>query len=301
MKQEAVFWSMNSAERINHDLQRLPIAKRFSLFARGENRDVASERFTAVVVGNEIVACPTKTYKLVQHEKAFRPIVEGLTLAGVKDFKYSLYWNNKKANLNIYTDTASDAVQGIQFGFRVWNSVDGRGAITYGFRIAQRQKFFELVGYRLACSNGMVVRVPLEEAEFTKVEERVKVEELLNKTQKIIHTGDVDGKIMEMQYITEAIGILSKPLERMITKAKKIKLEDIDQVEKIIEKYVGKRNKERIVHKYLDNEDENRTLWELYNAVTFVASHEKLAYTTRMGLLERSGAMLTEVLVETKV
>ena len=198
--QDYNWWVMSEADRINYDIQRLPIAQRFAVQAvqpEVENpRTIKSEKFTAVVVSNEVVACPTKTYKLVQHHKAFRPIVEGLTLAGVRDFKYTLYWNNKKANLNIYTGTASDALQGIQFGFRVWNSVDGRGAITYGFRIAQQQKYFELVGYRLACKNGMVVRVPLEEAEFTKVEERLKVEELLNKTKKIIHTGDVENKLM---------------------------------------------------------------------------------------------------------
>lgn len=35
----------------------------------------------------EFVNCPTNRYTVVQHEDAFRPIIEGLTQAGVKDFK----------------------------------------------------------------------------------------------------------------------------------------------------------------------------------------------------------------------
>jgi hypothetical protein len=289
------FWNLLPAYTINAAMDTLPKASCEEFTTPSQP---AENRFRAIVVQGEVIACPTKTYKLVQHKEALRPIIEGLTLANVTDYRYSIYSDKKKANMNIYVGSMTDATteqQGILFGFRVINSLDGKSSIRYGFSSTKIERYFEIVGYRLACKNGMIVRVPLAEAEFVRQEERVRLQELIKLQRNIRHSGDVDKKMAEIQYITEAIGILTEPLKRMVAAARNITYTDMAFVDAIIKKYIGKRMKERIMSRFL--QEDSPTLWNLYNAITYEASHSPLTYTTRMGLLERSGTLLTEQLI----
>jgi len=301
-KQQSNFWELSSAETLNAELDTLPVAKMTHVKSCDENGiendGIDTSDFRAVIVNNEIVACPTKSYTLVQHKEALRPIVEGITQAGVQDFRYSIYADDRRANMNIYVDNAAEKGldSGIFVGFRVTNSFDRSTAITYGFQMSERATMFELVGWRQVCSNGMKVKVPLNEAQFVTPSEKMKLKQLINLKRRVTHTGNVSIKLAEMQYIAEAIGILIKPFERMVERAKEIKFEDLEICKKLIEQHVSKRMVDRIIGRYI--EDQDFSLWGLYNAVTYEASHGELAHSTSVGLIDRSADLLTKVLVK---
>lgn len=298
---------MNPAENINSALSSIPKAELWDIRAVKANTDGTlafriNPDMKPVVVGDEIVSVVSDRYKLVQHESAFRPIVEGLTVAGVQDFKFSLISRAKDAHLNIYFCDVEDDASGIRFGFRASNSVDGKSSLNYGFSTERYYKEKVLVteqvvtvwGVRQVCSNGMVMRVPLEWHNVLKEEERTRLTKLLQETAKIRHMGAIEKKIEVMQFVTEAFVLLKNPIKRIIELARKFTIEDEEHAKKLIKKYIGKRMTDRILEQY--NTEEGDSLWQLYNAVTFVASHSPMADRTRTALLEKSSLLLEKEL-----
>jgi hypothetical protein len=288
------FYNMRPAEQINQAIAELP---------RAENKDIVTiegekvQRFNAVKVtdskGNsEIVAVPHKSYQVIQHAQAFRPIIEGMTTAGIHDFKFVMKATHRKAEMQIYaTGTGYDSVS---LGFSVLNSFDGSKALSYGFRIFGEQKTIELVGYRQVCSNGMKIRVPLENAEFVRPEIKSKVMELFSQYAKILHTRNAVAKIESMQYVTEAISLLRQPIELYIRKAQNWKIENNFQLMQLIKAHIGKRFASKVIEQMTT---ESQDLWGLYNAMTYVASHDsKLKPSARDSLIDKASIMLEKEL-----
>ena len=201
-----------------------------------------------------------------------------------------MYASRRRAYFNVLVGTADE---GIQFGFKCVNSFDGSTAIRYGFKAANVTKYIEVVGYRQICSNGMIIRVPLDRADFIRKEERQKIEELLRHKLSIRHTKSAEEKLKMAQYTVEVFVLLQAPLTRMINAGKMQKIEDKKKALEIIKIYVGKRLSSRIMKQY-DKEEE--TLWGLYNAVTYVASHDNISLNSRLRLENNSANMLTEML-----
>jgi hypothetical protein len=287
-------YELKSGEQINLALSQLPLAIEKAVFVP-DHKNLETGRwklrrekdYKAIEVDGEIVSIPSKHYHLVQHEQAFRPIIEGLTLRGVENFKFSLFANHRRAWLNVFVGNGYDSVN---FGFRALNSFDRSTAITFGLSSFIKNKTIELVGYRQVCSNGMIVRVPLNNAEFVREEEVTKITQLLNKRMKIRHSLQADAMLEELQFTVEGFLLMKNPLERIIKKAQMTPLL-IDQALELIEKYVGKRKQDRILSQF---GKEEQTLWGLYNAMTFIASHtETFNKATKFNTsLEKAATML---------
>jgi hypothetical protein len=174
------FYSMRKAEEINTAIAELPRATEKAI----HTDSTAIERFKAIEVTDhkgrsEIVQIPHKSYQVIQHDRAFRPIIEGLTQAGIHNYMFVMKSTHKRAEMQIYaTGTGYDTVS---LGFSVLNSFDGSKALSYGFRVFGEQKTIELVGYRQVCSNGMKIRVPLENAEIVRPEPSFRLDEQIRK------------------------------------------------------------------------------------------------------------------------
>lgn len=254
-----------------------------------EEPSVSTGRFRGVHFLGEMVGAVGKGYALVQHKDAFAPIVKGLENSGA-EYDWRMDWKRGRAWLDVATFNAADTVK---IGFRAMNSIDGSTAIKYGFNLSRVHGYVELVGYRKVCSNGMMVRVPLDNAEIVKKEVRGKLEELMAEQEKIIHRGQPEAQIEAVQFVVEAVALLGPSVNRMIEKAA-VQEMGKKEARELINKYIGKRLEERLMGQF---DRESPTLWGLYNAVTNVATHGKLAKTTAEGLMRRSAKMLTEAMV----
>lgn len=299
------YYEMKGNADLGLALQALPKAEMRSLYETSFEGPQIKEHFDKVNNFKAVrvteangkvshVACPTKRYALVQHEQAFRPIIEGLTLAGQKDYKFVLTSTAKAANLQIYV--TGEGYDTVSLGFTIKNSFTGRNALSYGFMAAREKKVLEIVGYRQVCSNGMKIRVPLEQAEIVRPEIRTKLQVLLKEHARIIHSSAALEKIDTMQYVVEAMTLLREPVENMIKRSQRWLIEDAVQLKELIKKHVGKRWADRVKEQY--HQEPGESLWDLYNAITHVASHDaKLKDTNRESLIDKAANMLTAEIV----
>jgi len=299
---EQATMKMQPAVLINESLAALPTAKAFPVYAdignAGYEGFEKAEDFQAVKVTDstghsEFVYCPTTRYKIVQHQDAFRPIVEGLTQAGRSDFRFLLKGNTRWAKLQLYCD--SPGHDGVSLGFEAVNSYDGSSVLRYGVEMNHKKKYLTIVGYRQVCSNGMKIEVPLDQAEFIRPEVRERVLQLLKLQRRFLHTTNVNGRIAEIQHVVEAVSLLQEPVAEMIRRAQEWKISDAQQLDFLIRKHVGKRMHRRVREQYAAEDD---SLWGLYNAITYIASHDsKLRAPTIDRMQGEAAAMLREEIV----
>jgi len=145
-------YSFKSAEHINADISLLPTAELVELMPTKYIGEVANMKdFKGVRVrdhfGNvDYVQVCGKDYKAVQHAEAYRPVIEGMTLAGSTKFHYTLTSDFKKAQLRIYS--GSFGYDGVAIGWQIENSFTGHTTLNYGFTISKTSNEIELVGYR---------------------------------------------------------------------------------------------------------------------------------------------------------
>jgi hypothetical protein len=250
--------------------------------------------YHASVVGGVIVGMVTKKYALVQHAEAFMPIITALDNAG-EEYQVSVWDKRGKAGLRVITGRL--AADGVKLGFQVLNSVDGTTSINYNFWMnRQSDSHIEIVGYRLSCKNGMVMRVPLDEAEFVKPELKAQIQMLMKKLFSISHVGDAKAKAQQVQYIVEALTLLKEPVATMIEKSKTIGILP-KEAEMLLAKYVGQRLSKKCLFQFrMDKIKEGDKLWSLYNAITYVASHDGVSDSSKKSLLDNSADMLNDVL-----
>lgn len=299
----STFWAyLHKAEDTEAALNSIPTAYFGTITAEYDTGKPAGIYTTdkgnqkAIVINDEIVATVSSRYKLVQHREAFKPIIDGLHYVGVNYDMALIPQGKTKMGMNVFMDKV-EAYEGNDFGnvhigFRVVNSVDGRNAISYLATGSAKRgtTTIELVGYRQVCKNGMVVRVPLAEADYVTAEEVTKIQAAVAKftyETRIFHVGDAKARIAEMQYVAEVVALLKAPMQRMLQKASTTALNS-ETAKKLIKGYIGKRLEDRILQQY---DKEEKTLWGLYNAVTYVASHD-VKGSTMNGLLKKSAIML---------
>lgn len=284
---ESIYKTQN-AEVINLEIAKLPKAQAFDIYFQPTfwSQENVPRRKVVVVNSekykNECVSIMSYSYKLIQHEEAFRPIIEGLTLMGAQNFQFTMWNNARQANLAVYV---GEGVDGVKFGFRCKNSFDGSSAINFGYsayrRIVETQiveKEHVLVwGMRQVCSNGLIMKVPLKTCKYMDAVQVTRIKELINENSRIKHMGDVHTKLKMVQHIVEAFTLLKQPLNMMIIDAQSHTLRREDAIE-FIKKYFGRRKLDSIMERY-DMED--ATLWGLYNSITFIASHSDLKDSMR--------------------
>ncbi len=278
-----------SAEQINQALNSLPIAEEVPVFYGKDNYPEEIKDRKGILVGGQIVNIPSKKYVVVQHAEALRPIIDGLTVTGNHDFKFKLWADRKKANMKVFLGSLKDSESEIRFGFKVTNSFDGTSSLNFGFEGFKRTSTIELVGFRQVCSNGMIARVPLDHAEFTRPELVVRIKNLLKRSLKIVHIGKAQERLVDAQAITEAFMLLKEPLQRIIDRAEDFDIKDRQIAEDFIVKYLGKR----VLNKVLDQfTEEQQTMWGLYNAATNIATHTEMSNSRRDSMLRKASVML---------
>lgn len=294
-------YKMQPAEQVNSALASLPVGELKDVFLYTENAEgkkvgKAHDNFKGIIVNDKMIAAVTPKYVLTQHEQAFRPLVNGVTVSGVKDFQFVTWATDKYANISIVVGQGND---GVKFGFKANNRIDGHGAIHFGFEGYNQTETVELWGFRQVCSNGMVVKVPLNEKwDYVDTVTRTKVEQLLMETAKITHIGiNVDSKLQAVQYVVEAFLLLEPALNKMIDEAQEYTLSK-EEAKKLIKLYVGKRRMDKYMELY---GKEEQTLWGLHNSITYLASHEvNLTQGTRDSLLGNAADLMTKQLVVRK-
>lgn len=289
------FFQLQEAEGINAAIGSLPIAETKPIMVDG----VVVPEYVATVVKGKVIDIPSAKYVLTQHEEAFRPVIEGLTVSGVANFKYTLWASNKRANMAVFV---GEVDKGVNYGFRVKNSFDRSSSIDYGFNAMQINQKVEVVErehvlvwtYRQICKNGAIMKVPLKTCKYLDSVTVTKFKELLSVKKNIKHIGEVSQKVNEMQYITEAFMLLRQPLNAMILDAQKISVTQ-EKAEALIEKYVGKRKMERYLELY---GKEEQTLWGLFNSLTYYASHNGVdTNRKREKLLQKASDLLEGELI----
>lgn len=292
-------YNIKPAEQLNADIALLPKAELVELTPIKYVAETEYlQNFKGVRVrdhlGNvQYVQVCGKDYKEVQHEDAYRPIIEGLTLAGNKSFQYTLISNFKKAELRLYS--GAFGYDGVTIGWRIENSFTGHSTLNYGFSVTSTSHVLELVGYRQSCANGMVIKVPLDQAEIMTPELKEKVEQVLADSVAYKHTSKVLDRIKYLQYVAEALELLQQPVTAMIKAGQlnKIDTEDRKKLKQLIQLHVGKRYAARVLEQF---NNENADAWGLYNAITYVASHDEDITDSGRELLEGKAAdMLLQV------
>lgn len=295
---------MRPASEINIALAALPTAEAVSIYERQYDFD-AQEISYAPVGGfcgvkvtlhdqkhegeKVFVNCPTTQYRVVQHEAAFRPIIEGLTQTGTSDFRFIVRENAERAELRVFA--GAESADSVVLGFVVRNSYDGSQILSYGFSKLKETQFLEVVGYRQVCSNGMKIRVPLKDAEIIRNEVVHEVKVLFEKALRIRHTASAENRIEEVQYIVEAMALLREPVAAVIRKAQAWSIKDEETLARLIEQHVGKRKAARVLEQYA--REPGTSLWDLYNAVTYVSSHDpEMRLVTSDRLEDKAANML---------
>jgi hypothetical protein len=272
-------------EEIYKQLDMLPTAELKEIQTK-EGTNLQKHR--AVMSNGECIAVLSDKYILKQHKEAFTPLIAGLEEAGMIDsIGLHVSHNNKSARINFLVEQGYDTVN---YGFWASNSYDGQHALRFSFTSFTKSKYIEVVGYRQVCKNGMVMRVPMNQAEFVKVEEREKIKELLKEQNKIIHKFGMEDKMISMQNAVKAMTLLKEPIERMIRFAEGRSLPE-EYFDVLLKKYFKKKLKSVIRNRYAS---EPQTLWGFYNAITYVASHDVMAESSRTGLQNRASRMLYE-------
>lgn len=287
-------YEMSEAATINTDVEALPKAEMFDVVVDGNTE----KEFKAIKVNGEVVDIPSRHYVIVQHETAFRPVIEGLTQAGITNFEYQLYANNNRAYLNLFVGSVKDSHSTINIGFRMVNSFDRSTTVDYGINVRGHTKYFEFVGFRQVCSNGLVIRVPFAEADFIAEDITEKVQEIFKKHFAFKHNSKANERIANMQFLVEGIALLREPLQQMINKAERINLTE-EQIEAILAKHFCERKRKQILAKYQYNEDtEGTSFWGLYNAITEIASHDS-TIAQREHMLDKASEIFSEVVLAT--
>ena len=293
-------------EQIKTVIENLPVAEKQELTT---TTGALADNFKAIVVNNKVVSVLTNKYRLVQHTEAFAPIISSLVYAGITNYNFAVTGDEKRVNLEIYTENARDDKDGVELGFRCLNTFDGRSSIKFDFKVNKAKRWVELVekdevtvwGFRQACKNGMMVKVPLAFERVVRAEERAEITELMTKAKNIAHfKTSVDNGLEEVKNIVQAMTLLRKPVERMIEMANQYSLKGVpsEDLLLLIKKYVGKKMSKSIYEQFILDKEESNTLWGLYNAITNIATHRKgISQSTRNKLFEKSADMLEAEIV----
>ena len=280
-------------------LEQLPTAELYDLYALPPNTTENPMRITdkAIWCMNNHVGTVSPHYKLVQHRDAFMPILMALDNAGMMNYQFSTWAVPSQAFLAVTVLETN----GIRIGFRARSRIDGGHAISFGFKAVRTKVERQLIekhyvtvwGVRQVCTNGMMMKIPLDSIKYFTSEQRRNVEILESEQRRIAHIGDTTAKLRGIQAIVTGFLDLREPVAKMIVDANEFPI-TMAQAEEILKQYFGKRKITDIMVRWKENEEPN--LWGLYNAATYLASHHPMAESTREGLLVKAADMLTGLL-----
>lgn len=263
--------------------------------------------------GKEIVTgVVSKNYKPVQPIDAFMPVIEAIHEV-TPDAHVSAGYNDRGSFwLDCLQGTAT--VDSIHTGYRVFSAHDGKTGINYSvlnkatYKVRENVKheeevldgtakhggylYVDVIGLRQVCSNGMKVRVPLDEAMvgeekgdtaysiremlkevWTQEEDRLKTLKLYAHNQRIVHMGDVQTHIAKVNEAIRAIAHLTPAIVRIVERAQNEQI-SFQEKYKILENILGKRLSHEVSTQ--GQSEGNDTIWDMVNQITHYATHKAM-------------------------
>jgi hypothetical protein len=200
--------------------------------------------------------------------------------------------------------TADDGESKIELGFRVRNSVNGTSALTFSSDRKFTDTHFEMFGRRLICGNGMTIKVPLAETIFTDFIVKEKVQKIFSKklgSGYVVHKGNAQARLLDLKALIDAIALSIPSINGMIKEAQSIGLErDLEAAKKFLEECgFGERLVKYVLEEYSNTEDlKNFSNYELYNGITFYASHGQKSQNAAENLLKKAQVLLAPARVK---
>jgi len=278
------------------ELSKLSVAELRPLYTQdnSNNKVEINGHYSVYNKDNEVVeSLVTDKYALVQHADAFGIVLNALKDAGKNDIKFQLseYRGRAWMNMTFPELKVDDGDAGIELGLQLMNSHRGNA-----LRFSSTRKFYEssieFFGYRLACNNGMRVRIPLSEVNkaLGDIVKKEKVEysalKLLSQG-RILHIGNPKARLGQLEEAIKMMSLSIPTIEQTINKAKSVSINKKQLEQELSKLGFGKR-----LIKWVSEKTEGYTNWDVYNAITDYSSHQTKSPVTRDWLLERANSLL---------
>jgi len=248
---------------LREQLAKLPTAENGSVLVKtSSGKEVTTTKFQAIVATEkghkEVVAVPTKRYNVVQHKQVFERLLDAVNLFS-PDIRGQVVWDVKRAYLFVslpskFTFDAPDGKK-MTLGFSATNSYDGTTGVHIG-----------AFGYRLACSNGM----------------------LLTKTLGGISVDHIHGVHKRIEYLFNNMELQMAKLSARIDAAQDTKMA-LAWAEAYSEHFAGKDNTVSVMKLF---KQEKPTVWGLYNSLTDFYSHSTANPEPRLQQLGKAENLL---------
>ena len=298
-------------------LNELSVAKAAPVFwADEQNNPHPSEDHKAIVnvKDGHVFAIASKGYTIIQHKDAFEAVVDALAAMGPDaKIRASVMEQGGRAWMTVVYEgeVAQDGAAGIALGLKVSNSYNLTSALKYsGSSKENVEGKFEFFGLRLACMNGMTVRVPID---FNTLEVVPRAEAKKGDIVDVVyaHNGGVHrdvansyirhfGKkalvdVERARQMILALPLVAKSLERQIKNVKMIAYDREGARIRLKELNFGPLLQERILKRF--DQGEESTAWGLYNAITAYATHEEKVSPSNM---ENTLKVAEQILVQAR-
>jgi hypothetical protein len=264
--------------------------------------------FKAIVNDKDgtIHAIVSKGYTLIQHKAAFSAVVDALaTIRSNDKVRATVVEEKGRAWLTVTFPEikVDDGEAGIELGFKVKNSYDATTALTYSGtqrKSKWEESHFEFFGYRLACMNGMTMRIPMDftkpvvEKKDAKVGDIVnvkleKVEAGIQTTTEAAASGYIrhygDKALLNLERMRQAflqLPEIKRQLEQTIQTVRAISLTTEEAGKRLKELGFGERVVNDIMERF---KIEEQTQWGLYNSITTEATHGRMKNGTNKSIL----------------
>jgi len=193
---------------------------------------------------NHLSCIASKNYKIIQHREAFEKLFDTFSRLGVKVKGRIRNDGDRVAGEFLFESMVSDGEDGIKMGMHIQNSYN----LTQSLHA-------QLYAYRLVCSNGMMLGKAIEDVNLRR-----------------IHIGNFDvAREMEI-FIKKAINS-NEELKKLVNEAMTDSLE-WEATKLIVKGLIStKKYQKRIIELLRDTY--NITRWDIYNAITNLATHEE--------------------------
>ena len=287
-------------EELGRRVEALPSVKEVPLDFVWDGRLENAARYKALV--NEktgyLEAVVSRSYSAVQHKEAFGAVV-GTLQEACPDAKIraAVLLDKGRAWMSVvFSDMrADDGAQGVELGFTAMNSYDRSSSVHFGGTQNRQTGHFEFFGLRLACMNGMTMRVPI--ADWDKLEVKNKIDahigdivgvskEFVGKTVEeaatalsFRHIGRVDRKLEGVSLMVSALPCAATLLRARVKTMHAESVNAFEAREKLNKLGFGARTTQNIMACFASEEN---TAWGLYNAVTHHATHGARVSPRRM-------------------
>ena len=287
-------------EQLGKLVEALPSVKEVPLDFIWDGRLKNADRYKALV--NEktgyLEAVVSRSYSVVQNKDAFGAVVNTLQEA-CPDAKIraSVLLDKGRAWMSVvFSDMkADDGAQGIELGFTMMNSYDRSSSVHFGGTQNRQSGHFEFFGLRLACMNGMTMRVPISDWDKLEVKNAAdaRVGDVVGVSKEFVgetvqeaasalsfrHIGRVDRKLEGVSLMVSALPCAATLLRARVKKMHAESMNAFEARARLNKLGFGPRTTQSIMACFASEEN---TAWGLYNAVTHHATHGARVSPRRM-------------------